>query len=100
MADTHLLFELTLLQETGLVVTASDGTGAMDQDLTVTLVSNPCPDFNQVACVDSFSSTEVLTMERVPAGRWFVMVENYGNFATPGVGLIGLPGTFISGFVT
>lgn len=79
-----LLFELTFPQETGLVVTATDGTGTMDQDLTVTLVSNPCPDFNQVACVDSFSASEVLTMERVPAGRWFVMVENYSSFDTPG----------------
>lgn len=81
---TDLLYELTFPQDTGLIVTATDGTGTQDQDLTVTLVSNPCPDFNQVACVDTLAASEVLSQERVPAGRWYVMVENYSGSNTPG----------------
>lgn len=79
-----LLFDVTLAQESGLIITATDGSGSQDQDLTVTLVSAPCSDFQQVSCADTFSATEVLSFDRLPAGHWYVMVENYSGSDTPG----------------
>ena len=76
-----LVFAITLTEPRGLIVTATD-TSANVQDGVLALVNSPCALFNQVACADNVTGPEVLTMDRLPAGTWYVLLENYANDAT------------------
>ena len=78
-----LIFAVTLTAPKGLVVSATDTTGG-NQDAVLALVSSPCPTFNQVSCVDTGADPEVLTLPRLPAGTWYVLLENYGDAPTDG----------------
>jgi hypothetical protein len=80
-----LVFALTLPQEAKLTVTATN-TSAGTQDPVISLVREPCPTQQTVACVDDTASTspEVLEVSRVPAGTWYVVLDNYSSSSTSG----------------
>lgn len=69
------IFAITTTEPKGLVVTATDTSGK-SQDAVIALINSPCAAFNQAACVDTGGDPEVLTIERLPAGTWYVLLEN------------------------
>lgn len=79
-----VLFQLTLAEAKGLTVTA---TSAVDggQDPVLGLYASPCAATAEVQCIDDTGSTapEVLSVPRLPAGTYYVLLENYGTTATP-----------------
>lgn len=83
-SGNDLVFAITLTEPKGLIVTATS-TGA-GQDSVIALISSPCASFNQVSCADNSGSSapEVLTVERLPAGTWYVVLENYQASTLPG----------------
>lgn len=72
------IFAVTLTEPKGLIVTATDTSGK-GQDAVIALVNSPCAAFNQSACVDATTQAETLTVERLPAGTWYVLLENYAD---------------------
>lgn len=80
-----LVFALTLAQDSSLTVTATN-TSSGTQDAVLSLVRDPCPLQRTVACADqtASSSPEVLTVNRVPAGTWYVVLDNYSSSSTSG----------------
>ncbi len=84
-SGNDVVFAITLTEPKGLVVTATN-TATGTQDSVIGLVASPCAAFNQVACADTTGATspEVLTLDRVPAGTWYVVVDNYSMSSTPG----------------
>ena len=76
-----LVFAVTLTEPKGLIVTATDTSGKA-QDGVLALVNSPCALFEQAACSDENTGPEVLTMDRLPAGTWYVLLENYADDAT------------------
>ncbi len=77
-ASNDLIFKLTLTEPKGLVVTATD-TSVKSQDAVLSLITSPCTALATAACVDTTNTPEVLTLDRLPAGTWYVMLENYGS---------------------
>jgi hypothetical protein len=73
-----VIFELDLPVAKGLVVTADGDT----QDSVIAVLQDPCPAQSTVACIDTGTEPEVLTVERLPAGKWYVLLENYADDAT------------------
>lgn len=83
-SGNDMIFAVTLAQPQALQVVASN-TAADDQDLVVSVLASPCPSFNTVACSNSSSSaTEALTVDNLPAGTWYVMVDSADSSDTPG----------------
>jgi hypothetical protein len=74
-----LIFQIDLPSPKTLVVTA---TNATMQDAVISVLQNPCPNLTSVACIDSSTDPEVLTVERLNAGTWYVLLENYAADAT------------------
>ena len=72
------LFQITLTEPKGLIVTTTDTSGKM-QDGVLALVNSPCPLMAQGACVDALGpgASEVLSLDRVPAGTYYLLIENY-----------------------
>ena len=75
-----LVFAITLSEPKGLIVTATDTSGNT-QDGVLALVNSPCALFQQAACADNTINAEVLTLERLPAGTWYVLLENSADDA-------------------
>lgn len=74
-----LLFAVTLTEPRGLIITATDTSGK-SQDAVLALISSPCPLLREVSCVDNtVSRPEVMTLDRVPAGTYYVLLENYAD---------------------
>lgn len=84
-SGNDIIYKIVLAQPSGLVVTATDASDA-GQDVVLSLVSSPCAAGGQAVCVDDSSRTspEVMTVPRVPAGTWYVLVDEYGTSSTPG----------------
>jgi hypothetical protein len=78
--SNDLIFQVTLTQPKGLIVTATD-TSSKPQDSVLSLISSPCPGLAQAACSDEQDDTapEVLRVDRVPAGTWYVLLENWAD---------------------
>lgn len=78
------IFAVTLTQPSALVV-SSTNTGD-EQDVVLSVLSSPCAAFNTVACVNAGDETEneSLTLDNLPAGTWYVLVDNYNSSDTPG----------------
>lgn len=74
--SNDVLFEITLTEPKGLIVSATDTSGK-SQDAVLSLVTSPCPLLAQAACVDTGGDPEVLSLDRLPAGTYFVLLENY-----------------------
>ena len=72
------LFQITLTEPKGLIVSTTDTSGKT-QDAVLALVNSPCPLMAQGACVDNTGGgmPEVLSLDRVPAGTYYVLIENY-----------------------
>ncbi|MFO0598749.1 MAG: PPC domain-containing protein [Myxococcaceae bacterium] len=84
-SGADLIFQLTLPEAKALAVSAKDNTDGGLQDLTLTLLASPCPLVRQVQCNDSSRDPETLDLARVPAGTWYVLLENYSKSSdTPG----------------
>lgn len=77
-ASNDVIFELTLTEPKGLIITATDTSGK-NQDGVLSVISSPCTRFTEISCADSQGSTipEELIFERLPAGTWYVLLENY-----------------------
>ncbi|MDP3154257.1 MAG: hypothetical protein Q8N23_16390 [Archangium sp.] len=75
-----LVFAITLSEPKGLIVTATDTSGN-NQDGVLALLNSPCALLEQAACADNTTNAEVLTVERLPAGTWYVLLENYADDA-------------------
>lgn len=84
-SGNDVIYKVTLTEPKGLVVTATN-TSADSQDAVLALVNSPCASQRQVTCVDDSgsSSPEVLTVPRLEAGTWYVLVDLYGTSSTPG----------------
>ncbi len=80
-AGNDLVFAVTLTEPKGLIVTATDTSGK-SQDGVLALVNSPCALFQQAACSDETTGPEVLTLDRLPAGTWYVLLENFADDAT------------------
>lgn len=78
-----LLFELTLAEPKGVIISANDTTNGR-QDAVISLVTSPCASFNQAACIDTTNDPEVLYFDRLPAGTYYVLLENFGVNVTDG----------------
>lgn len=74
--SNDVLFQVTLTEPKGLIVSATDTSGK-SQDAVLSLVTSPCPLFAQAACVDTGGDPEVLSLDRLPAGTYYVLLENY-----------------------
>lgn len=75
-----LLFTLTLPAPKKLVVTAFDtGDSGVGQDAVLALITSPCVQFAQLACIDMADLPEVLTVDYLPAGTYTLLLENSGN---------------------
>lgn len=84
-SGTDLLFEVKTTEPKGLLVTATN-TSTEAQNPVLALVASPCATFQQTMCFDEAGSTdpEQLIVPRLPAGTWYVLLENYSSTATPG----------------
>jgi len=78
-SGADLLFAFTLTEPKGVTLTANDTTSGQTQDLTLTLLASPCPAVSQVQCRDTSAVSETLDFARLPAGTWYVLVENYSD---------------------
>lgn len=83
-SGADLIYSFTLTEAKGVNLAVADTSPGMAQDLTVTLVSSPCPSFGQVDCQGTMVGTATLDVPRLPAGTWYVLVENYSDGVTPG----------------
>ncbi len=77
-SSNDVIFEVTLTEPKGLVVTATDTSGK-SQDAVLSLMTSPCLRLAQAACIDATTQAEVLSLDRVPAGTWYVLLENYAS---------------------
>lgn len=84
-SGADLLFELKTTEPKGLRVTATD-TSTSAQNPILALVASPCPTFQQALCFDEVGSAdpEQLIVPRLPAGTWYVLLENYASTTLPG----------------
>lgn len=79
-SGNDLVFSLSLAAPQKLTVTATN-TSTDSQDAVLALFEEPCPAQRALVCRDAAGSfaPEVLTAPRLPAGTWYVLLDNYGN---------------------